>query len=147
MLSAIEHELVLLEALALDLSKNAGKPDHHLHVIEEDLLFLENRIAEELHILRTHDHENKNHTLAHLLEQGHMLIHAAQEVLRIEPNVKEASTLKSEMAVIEKLVKELQAKPAGADLKKDEEALARHERTLRNVLERISERNKGKGGF
>ena len=153
--SAVEHQVVLVEALVVDLKAqvaNISKTHavHHLHVIEEELLHLENRIGEELYIIthigddHTQQHQNgSDTTTAKLVAHAQSVIHQAQEALKAHPNSREASSIKAEIAAIEKLVVAIQAHPSPAEFKQEAQQLARHEQTLAQLVERANHTRQG----
>ncbi len=170
LLQGIEHQAVLVEALALDLgrlvqSKDIAHQIHHIHVIEEDLvgffylklcsfdnnfnsieqLFLENRVSEEIAIFyhfRDGNHTPNGETTAQLIARGERLVKEAKEAVAKFPKAKEVAEINSSVIVVEALLKAIQARPAPTpdDLKKDETELARQEKSLRQLIEKATHR-------
>ena len=149
LLQALDRQRVLVEALALDLKNQLADPArqhqlHHIHVIEEDLLHLENRVSEEIAII-THvrgGNDNRGENGAQLITRGQQLVKDAQAAVTAHPQAREVKEIQSEIIVVESLIKAIQAKPAPtpADLQKDEQELARQERTLRQLIEKANGR-------
>ena len=149
LIQGLEHQAVLIEALHLDLKTQLANKDfihhlHHIHVIEEDLLHLENRVSEELAIIAhvAAGNDNRGETGAQLVARGQQLVKDAQAAVAKKPNAPEAREINSTVIVVEALVKAIQAKPAPtpADLQKDEQELARQERSLRQLIEKLNAR-------
>src|SRR5699024_2760281 len=109
-----------VEALVLDLKtqladRNRAFQLHHIHVIEEDLLHLENRVSEEIAIIaffREGRHQNQGQNGAQLITRGEQLVKEAREALAKNPRSREAREIESEVIVVESLIKAIQAKPA-----------------------------------
>lgn len=66
----------------------------------------------------------------------------AKDAVAKFPKAKEVREIESNIIVVEALVKAIQAKPApdAATMKKDEEELARQEKTLRQLIEKATHR-------
>ncbi|KAI2796328.1 hypothetical protein BLOT_015882 [Blomia tropicalis] len=149
LLQALEHQAVAIEALAMDLraqlkDEHREHHMHHIHTIEEDLLFLENRVSEEIAILHHfqdghHHHNGDNHQ--RLLERAEQLLKEAKETIEKHPHERNSRELESEMIVIEALVRTIKTRPDESELKKDEEELARHEKSVRQLIEKINHRH------
>ena len=150
LLQSLERQAVLVEALAIDLKAQLADTTrqhniHHVHVIEEDLLFLENRVSEEIVIIahfRNGNHVPTNENGAQLIARGEKLVKDAKDAVVKHPQAKEVKEINSEIVVVEALIKAITAKPAPtpADLKKDEEELHRQERSLRQLIEKAEGR-------
>ena len=146
LIQTLEREAVLVEALNLDLQKQLADKDfmhhlHHIHVIEEDLLHMENRVSEEIMIIRHFadgNHQPNGETGPQLIARGQKLVQDAKDAVAKHPKAKEVREINSEIIVVEALVKAITAKPApsAAEMKKDEEELARQEKTLRQLIEK-----------
>lgn len=146
LVSALENEAALMEALVVDLKiqvheLNKTHAVHHIHVIEEDMLRLENRISEELANIHEHqrDHHHQGHSVAELIARAEELIGKAKATIEAHPHSREAHAIEAEMFHLEELVTALKAKPTGADLKKDEEQLARTTKTIEKLLARMAD--------
>lgn len=155
--SSIEHQIVLVEALTLDLKKSLADTSkhpsvHHVHVIEEDLLWLENRISEELYII-THlgdghheEHKNGTDTMAQkLVAHANSIIHQAEEILKDGTTIRlrDARDMAHEIGEIKKLIKAIEAHPSAAELKAEATQLAKHEESLRTLIERAKHPHHG----
>jgi len=148
LVQAIDHQAIEVEALALDLKNVAAQTDlaqhlHHLHTIEEELLFLENRVSEEIAILQavqdpTRRPQQLNAT--QLITIAEQLIKQAHDAVAKYPNAKEIRDINSEIIVIGSLVKAIQNKPTSLDLVAEEQELARHETSLTQLIARASAR-------
>ena len=141
---------MLVEALALDLKAslaNATKEHsvHHVHVIEEDLLFFENRISEELYII-THlgdghheEHKSGTDTMAQkLVAHAISVIHQAEEAVMQDKHIRmqDAAAINHEIGEIRKLIKVIEGHPSAAELKAEATQLAKHEESLKTLVER-----------
>jgi len=151
LVSAIEHQLVEVEALALALKTQLADTTHqhsvhHLHVIEEDLLYLENRISEELAIARNvspnqPEHPGTDSAAAKLVAAANSIVAQAQEAVKAHPNTRETNAINAEIVEIQKLTKAIAtANPNGAQFQLEAQQLARHEQTLQQLVERLSGR-------
>ena len=141
---ALENEAALVEALTVDLKiqihdLNKTHAFHHLHVIEEELLHRENRISEELVIIQEtiKNHQHQGHNDAALIAKGEELIKKAKAILAKDDHSREAHAIEAEMFKIEDLITAIKAKPNSPDLKKEEEQLARHEKTITQLIARL----------
>lgn len=144
LVQAFEHEVVLVEALNIDLKHqievlNRTHEVHHLHAIEEELLHRENRLAEELSIIKEvqANHHAKGHSRAQLIANGEALIKKAAEAVAKQPNTREAKAIQAESAHVQQLIAALKGKPETTDLKNEEQQLDRHETTLDLLLVRL----------
>ena len=112
-------------------------------------MFLENRVSEEIAIIdhfRNGGHHPDGHeTTAQLVARGEKLVKEAKEAVAKFPKAKEVREIESNIIVVEALIKAIQAKPApdAATMKRDEEELARQEKTLRQLIEKASHRGHG----
>lgn len=147
LLGAIEHEEVILEALVVDMKEQlkhvTPQNIHHIHILEEDLLHLENRISEELHIIINEIHPNppKPLTPAELIARGEKLVKDAQDELKVlGTHHREYKAIEHEVKEVENLIKNVKADPSKAN-QEAVEKLTRHERTLATLLQRA----KGRG--
>jgi len=148
LVQAIDHQALEVEALSLSLKTFAAQPDiaqhlHHLHIIEEDLLYLENRVSEEIAILqavRDPARPTQPLTAVQLITHAESLIKNAHDAVAKYPNAKEIKDINSEIIVIGSLVKAIQNKPAPADLVAEEQELARHETSLTTLIEKAAQR-------
>lgn len=144
--SALEHQIALAEALVVSLKIEVHELKkthafHHLHAIEEELLHRENRIMEELHIIyemKHHNHDHSHHTVEQLIERGEALIKKAKAALEHMKHTRDAHALETEMFWIEDLIDQLKKGPNDENLKKHAEQLARHEKTIEQLLDRVS---------
>lgn len=151
--SALDHQEVIVEALVLTLKAQLANKDflhniHHIHVIEEDLLHLENEIADELRVIENvRQHQHQGHNQSQLVEKAESLIKQAQEALAHHGHLPEARGIQHEVAFIEALLKEIKARPSPDP--KDEQALAKHEQSLQVLLEKAANRggHHGHNGF
>ena len=147
LLGALEHESTLIEALVTDLKTKHNRPDnvwqlHHLHAIEEELFHHENRVAEELEILNNvhHHHKHEGHTVEELIRRAEALIHEAKQTVEHNRHLghREVRSLEHEVKSVEELVHKLRQHPHGHDARQEEHQLARHEQSLRHLIERLN---------
>jgi len=158
---ALDHQIVLLEALLLDLRTQLAQKDfllhlHHIHVIEEELLHLENQISDELRIVnqvQTGFQPNPTQTHDALIKRGQDLVAKGKEELERHRFIREGRLIEQEIEAIETLIKAIQTSPTSRTMTNDEMQLERHERTLTELLERANVRNPrvpggpGRGGL
>lgn len=150
LVDALEHQLVQVEALVMDLKVQLAQKDlllhlHHIHVIEEDLLHLENAIYDEINVINqvktTPVDPNKPLPVqSELVTNAENLIKTALESLNHHKNTPEARSIEREIEAIRSLIRLINSKPDPAELKKDEESLVRHEKTLQQLLEKAANR-------
>ena len=143
LLSALEHEIKQVEHIAKTLKEqaaNASHRDHQLNALEENLLYFENRLGEELDfVLDVYHYNSTGKSKDELINFGEKLIKDAKEVVAKHEahGHREILTLNSEIHAIERLIKELQTHPTGRLHELEEAALIRNEKTLRALIERI----------
>lgn len=148
LLSALEEQSKKVESIVAELKKGvadhaSGRQIHHIHVLEEELFFLENRVAEEVYAL---EHAKttppKGETLAQIVARAEKLVKDAKDAVVKHPQAKEVGEINSAVIVVEALVKALQAKPAAApaELLKEEQELARQEKSLQQLIEKAAAR-------
>ena len=149
LIQGLERQSIMIEALHLDLKTQLANAAHqfqlhHIHIIEEDLLYLENRVSEELSFIQhvASGQDNRGENEAQLIARGEQLIKDGQAAIGKNPSAPEAKEISSDIIVIQSLIKVLQSKPAptGAELQKDEQELARQERSLRALIDKINAR-------
>jgi len=149
LLMALDRQSIMIEALALELKTAVADTTrmhtiHQIHVIEEDLLRLENRASEEIMNIETvrSGADRRNETPAQLAARAERLVKDAQDAVAKFPTAPEVREISSEIIVVEALLKTIQGPPApaAADLMKDEDELARQERTLRQLIEKATQR-------
>lgn len=153
----LQHQLEMVEGIVASLKtqladKTKVFETHQVNVIEEDLKYLENSITDELKTIdEAKNHVSQTKSLTQLITQAEELIKRAHEAATTHKHAREAASIEYEITAIETLVKALKAKPTGAELKKDEEQLARHEKTLEKLIEKAAHRtnpkNPKKGGL
>lgn len=146
LVDTVEHELSLVEALIFSLKfehskENFTLKEHHLHLIEEDLLHIENRVAEELAVIEdTLNHEHLNQPADKLIAHAKALIEHAKQVAKNygnSHNQKEIKAIEHEIHLIQKLISQLEQHPTGAELRKEEQTLVRNQQTLLHLIERV----------
>ena len=115
LLRDIEEQIVLIEGLTATLKALLQDPDvvhhlHHFHVIEEELLIHENRVAEELQAVHEIRENHRHHELnaEQLIEAGNLIIKKAEEDLKKHGHLREAQNIEGEIKQIKKLMKELE---------------------------------------
>ncbi|KAH9390478.1 DNA topoisomerase 2-alpha [Tyrophagus putrescentiae] len=86
-----------------------------------------------------HEHQHQNHTAAQLITRAEELVKKAKAEVAAHPHSRDTRQLEHEVAVVERLVKALQATPAptGEQLRHEEQALARAEQALNGLIERL----------
>ena len=150
LLETLNHQVTKLVELLKELHELAvvdvvheSKNEHKIHVIEEELLHLENRVNEEIDIIahiKDHHKPSGELTVAQLVAAGEKLIKQAKEAVAKHPKAREVSEIDREIIVVDALLKAIQAKPAPAELKKEEQELARQEKTLQQLIEKANAR-------
>ncbi|KAJ6221802.1 hypothetical protein RDWZM_000347 [Blomia tropicalis] len=120
----------------LDDHSHNPRQSHHIHTLEEQLFYIENRVAEEIYAIEHAKDPNhhKNHDEKMLIEQAEKLVKDGKEAIRQYPHAKEVDDINSEIIVIEALIATIKSKPN--DLKKYEEELLRHEQTIKQLIVR-----------
>jgi len=144
----LERQGVLIEALVIDLKAQTADLSkvtsfHHIHVIEEDLLFLENRVSEEIvAITQARNSQPTAVASAQLIVRAEQLIKDAKDTLAKFPTAPEVREINSEIIVVEALVKTIQGKvtPAPGELAQDERELAKQEATLKQLIDKAQAR-------
>jgi len=160
LLYALDRQSVLIEAMALNLKVQSELAStgpivvdgtewnwhkiHEIHVMEEELLRLENRASEEIEIIEAAraGGGRRGETPAQLVQRGERLVKDAQDAVAKFPQAPEVKEINSEIIVVQSLIKAIQAtpSPAPADLQKDEDELFRQETTLRQLIEKATQR-------
>lgn len=150
LLRDIEEQVVLIEGLVNSLKMQLQNPDlrhhlHHFHVIEEELLIHENRIAEELEAIREIRENHKHHELnaEQLIQAGELIIKKGEEALKKHSHLREGALIQSEIKQIKALIKDLETKKnkKPEELVKGEQQLAKHELSLKQLIEKAEIRN------
>lgn len=148
LLTTLELDLTLADGIVLSLKDQLADKAKtfttaQVHVIEEDLVHLENSISLELKNIQdviTNHKSTGTKTNAQLLTHAHELIAKAHAALTLHRHTPEAHSIEREISVIESLIRAIEAKPTAADLAKDEASLARHEKTLQSLIDAASHR-------
>ena len=114
---------------------------HHIHVLEEDLLHLENRLAEEFEIIinRVIPVPHANLTAAEVIARGDKLVAQVTEDLKTLTHHREARHIEHELFQLKQLLLEVKTNPAHSS-KLAIEQLARHEATLDTLVKRAKSR-------
>lgn len=124
---------------------NSSISEHHLHILEEELLIGENRISEELKVIEDAiNHEHLNQSADELKKHAEALIIHAKQVVKSygnSNNQKEIKAIEHEIHLIQKLIYQLDLHPTGAELKKEEQVLVRNQQTLLHLVERVVAHN------
>lgn len=139
--SALEHQIVLIEALIADLHQNAVLSDHHRHTIEEMLLNLENRVSEELIAIQMAiHHQHEGNSVEWLIKKAEDLISKAQGVMRHAPaGDRDLEAAKHEVKALGELITKLRALGTQAkDTSKEEAQLVRIAQSLEHILARLA---------
>ena len=153
LIHAYMNEAALVEALTVDLKiqihdLNQTHSIYHVHAIEEELLYQEHRLAEEMAVINdvrnNHQHQtqpDQNIDAQKLISKAESLITKAEVVIVREPNSRESHSIEAEVFQLENLIKTLKEKPSSSDRRKEEQQLARHEKTLEQLLNRQNNHN------
>jgi len=147
LLGTVEHELALVEALVFELKAQFAKETTvtfslaHINLIEEELLHLENRISEELIVVEdARAYEHMNQTPEHLATLAKTLIDTGKQVVKSfnnANNAREIATIENEIRLLNQLITQLEKKPTGEELKREEQALVKHQQTMLHLIERV----------
>lgn len=146
LVETIEHEVALVEALVFELKWDLNKVNstvslHHLHTIEEDLLYMEHRISDELAVLEdTLKHEHLGQSVEQLIAHANALIEHAKHVAKNygnSHNQKEIHSIEHEISLLQKLIHALEKHPTGEELHREEQTLVRNQQTLLHLIERV----------
>ena len=141
LIETVQHQLVMVEALVIDLKETAKHVTehnlHHIHLLEEDLLSAENHIGEEFEVIIMHvmDKDHGHHTPEQVLERAEKLVEKAKEAIDKHEHSKESRMMKHELFAIERLVKDVK-RGSKYIVPLVVEQLARHEHTLANLIKR-----------
>lgn len=150
LLAAMEHETDLIEALMTDIKSKYGHVEnvfemHHIHAIEEELLHHENRVAEEMAVLAKMEiYQHHAREIHELVTRGEELLKEANHFLHEHGqhnHGRDLEHLKIEVKAVEALLHELRDHNRNHDLKHVEEQLARHEQSLKHLIDRIAHRH------
>lgn len=146
--ASLEHQVVLIEALIVDLHQNAVHSDHHKHTIEETLLSLENSVSEQLIAIQMaihHQHEGNSVEL--LVKKAEDLISKAHGVMRHAPaDDRDLIAAQHEVKALGELISKLRASADAKDTSKEEAQLVRISHSLEHILARLSKHAKPNPG-
>ncbi|KAH9402284.1 hypothetical protein TYRP_016341 [Tyrophagus putrescentiae] len=136
-----ELEVTLVEEDEAKVGRSGNATKMATTVGEANLMHLENTVSEEIAIIEhvRHEHQHQNHTAAQLITRAEELVKKAKAEVAAHPHSRDTRQLEHEVAVVERLVKALQATPAptGEQLRHEEQALARAEQALNGLIERL----------
>jgi len=142
---ALDAQVKRVETLDADLKKLVAdtltpRTLHQVHVYEEELFFLENRVSEEIYaISHATSTPTQNQTGPALIARAEKLIKDGKDAVAKFPQAKEVGEINSELIVVEALVKALQTTQPG-NLKNEEQELVRQETTLQQLIEKATAR-------
>lgn len=136
--STLDYQLVLIKKVITELH-TTHISNIALHVEEEEIVRLENRVLEELLAIQlAKHHTSSSHTAEVLVQQANELIKRSQAAFKSVPSHdRDYEAAVHEVKVLEAFIKSLDGVTQSDVLLKAELQLVKHEQTLNVLLERL----------